>query len=195
MKATLKRVAFSFVYSFVLLIMNTEYPIHIRFATTEDAPMIAELSRRTFYETFAAQNTKEDMDKFMNEQFTYDRLVQEVGSPSNIFILAEVGGKTAGYARLRESGAPEILGNMPSIEIARIYAVQSMIGKGIGNALLKKCIETAYEMGKRIIWLGVWEKNDRAISFYNKWGFEKFDEHDFVLGNDVQRDWLMKKTL
>lgn len=175
--------------------MALEQPVNVRFATKEDAPMIAELSRRTFYETFASQNSKEDMDKFMNEQFTYDRLVQEVGSPSNVFIVAEVGGKTAGYARLRESGAPEVLGDMPSIEIARIYTLQSMIGKGIGNALLKKCIDTAYEMGKRIIWLGVWEKNERAIGFYNKWGFEKFDEHDFILGNDVQRDWLMKKTL
>jgi diamine N-acetyltransferase len=175
--------------------MAYELQINVRFATKEDGPMIAELSRYTFYETFAAQNTKEDMDKFMNEQFTYDRLVQEVGSPSNIFIVAEVDGKAAGYARLRESGAPEILGDLPSIEIARIYALQSMIGKGIGQALLKKCIETAYEMGKRIIWLGVWEKNERAIGFYSKWGFEKFDEHDFILGNDVQRDWLMKKTL
>src|SRR5215213_8631924 len=148
--------------------MASEQSIHVRFATKEDAPMIAELSRRTFYETFASQNSKEDMEKFMNEQFTYDRLVQEVGSTSNIFIVAEVGGKTAGYARLRESGAPEILGDMPSIEIARIYALQSMIGKGIGNALLKKCIDTAYEMGKRIIWLGVWEKNERAIGFYIK---------------------------
>lgn len=175
--------------------MASETQVNVRFATKEDGPMIAEMSRRTFYDTFAEHNSKEDMDKFMNEQFTYERLVQEVGSPSNIFIIAEIDGRAAGYARLRESGAPEILGDMPSIEIARIYALQTMIGKGIGNALMKKCLDTAYEMGKRIIWLGVWEKNDRAISFYKKWNFEKFDEHDFILGNDVQRDWLMKKTL
>jgi ribosomal protein S18 acetylase RimI-like enzyme len=131
----------------------------------------------------------------MNEQFTYDRLVAEVGLPSNIFIVAEIGDEVAGYARLRESEAPAALNDLPSIEIARIYAVQTMIGKGIGNALMKKCIEIAYDMGKRVIWLGVWEKNQRAIQFYQKWGFEKFDEHDFVLGNDVQRDWLMRKPL
>ncbi|MGB8191626.1 MAG: GNAT family N-acetyltransferase, partial [Chitinophagaceae bacterium] len=112
--------------------MDTAQQVNVRFATKEDAPMIAELSRRTFLESFAEQNTAEDMEKFMTEQFTYERLVQEVGAPSNIFIVAEVLGKVAGYARLRESTGPEILGELPNIEIARIYALQTMIGKGIG---------------------------------------------------------------
>ena len=170
-------------------------PIEIRMATPEDAEMIAELSRRTFYDTFASGNTPEDMNKFMNEQFTFDALVKEVHSPENVFIIAETGDEVAGYARLRESAPPPSLDELPSIEIARIYALQSMIGKGVGNALMKRCVEIAFEMGKRVVWLGVWEKNQRAIHFYSRWGFEKFDEHDFVLGNDVQRDWLMKKTL
>ena len=120
--------------------------------------------------------------------------MKEVGSPSNIFIIAEDEGTTAGYARLRETSAPG-LDDLPSIEIARIYAVQEMVGKGVGTALMKKCMDIAYELGKRIIWLGVWEKNERAINFYIKWGFEKFGMHDFVLGDDVQRDWLMRKII
>ncbi len=175
--------------------MHGENRIHIRYATAKDAVMIADLSRQTFYDTFAAQNTKEDMDKFMNEQFTHSRLMEEVNAPENIFIIAEVNDEPVGYARMRESAPLLELDDLPSIEIARIYAVQSGIGKGIGSALMKKCIDIAYEIGKRIIWLGVWEKNERAISFYKRWGFEKFGEHDFVLGNDVQRDWMMKKML
>jgi diamine N-acetyltransferase len=175
--------------------MTPEQPVNIRFATKEDAPLIANLSRATFYETFASQNTREDMEKFMSEQFTYESLLQEVGAPSNIFIVAEAGGEAIGYARLRESEAPAALNELPSIEIARIYAVQSMVGKGVGNALMKKCIDIAYDMGKRVVWLGVWEKNQRAIRFYNRWGFEKFGEHDFVLGNDTQTDWLMRKMI
>lgn len=164
-------------------------------ATAEDASMIAALSRRTFYDTFARDNAPENMEKFMNEQFTHEALMKEAGDPANIFIIAEAGNETAGYARLRESPAPPALDDLPAIEIARIYALQTMIGRGVGVALMKRCIEIAYEMGKRVIWLGVWEKNARAIQFYTKWGFEKFDEHDFVLGNDVQRDWLMRKML
>jgi diamine N-acetyltransferase len=172
-----------------------ERQIEIRLATPEDASIIAEISRRTFYDTFAAHNTPEDMDKFLNEQFRFDELVKEVHSPENIFIVAEAGNEVAGYAYMRESAPPPSLDELPSIEIARIYALQGMIGKGVGNALMKRCVETAYDMGKRMIWLGVWENNFRAIQFYNRWGFEKFDEHNFILGNDVQKDWLMKKTL
>jgi diamine N-acetyltransferase len=172
-----------------------EQPLNIRLATAQDASMIADISRRTFYDTFAHQNTPENMQKFMNEQFTHEALMKEVAESSGIFIIAEAGEAVLGYARLRESVPPPSLGELPSIEIARIYALQSAIGKGVGNALMKRCIEIAYEMGKRIVWLGVWEKNPRAIKFYEKWGFEKFDEHDFVLGNDVQTDWLMKKML
>jgi diamine N-acetyltransferase len=168
--------------------------IRIRYATPADAQLLAELSRRTFYDTFASLNTAENMEKFMNEQFTHEGLAAEVSEPSNIFIIAEINGEVAGYARMREINNPSA-DELPSIEIARIYAVQSMIGKGIGNALMKKCIDIAYETGKRVIWLGVWEKNERAIQFYVRWGFEKFGEHDFVLGDDVQRDWLMKKII
>ena len=175
--------------------MHGDNRIHIRYATAEDAAMIAELSRRTFYDTFASQNTQEDMDKFMNEQFTRPGLIEEVTAPGNIFIIAEINDESVGYARLRESAAPPGLDDLPAIEIARIYAVQSGIGKGIGAALMKKCIDIAFETGRRVIWLGVWEKNERAIHFYEKWGFEKFGEHDFVLGNDVQHDWVMKKML
>lgn len=172
-----------------------EQPLNIRLATVQDASLIADISRSTFYDTFAHQNTPENMQKFMNEQFTHEALMKEVAEPSSIFIIAEAGEAVLGYARLRESVAPPALGELPSIEIARIYALQSAIGKGVGNALMKRCIEIAYEMGKRIVWLGVWEKNPRAIRFYEKWGFHKFDEHEFVLGNDVQTDWLMKKML
>jgi ribosomal protein S18 acetylase RimI-like enzyme len=175
-------------------IPNSMNEIHIRYATPEDAQLIAELSRRTFYDTFASQNTVENMEKFMNEQFTQERLAAEVGAPSNIFIIAEINGEVAGYARLREVNDPPG-DELPSIKIARIYAVQNMIGRGIGNALMKKCIDIAYETGKRVIWLGVWEKNERAIQFYSRWGFEKFGEHDFVLGDDLQKDWLMRKQI
>lgn len=82
-----------------------------------------------------------------------------------------------------------------AIEIARIYAVRHFIGKGTGSALMQKCIDIAKEMNREVVWLGVWEHNKLAIDFYSKWGFEKFGEHVFVLGNDPQTDWMMKKIL
>jgi ribosomal protein S18 acetylase RimI-like enzyme len=170
-------------------------PVTIRFATIDDAELIAELSRQTFYETFAASNTKADMDKFMNETFSKETLMKEVGTGENIFLLAYDGEEAVGYVKMREGEVRPEFSNKPSIEIARIYAIHSSIGKGVGKILMQKCIDIALENKKEIIWLGVWEKNDRAITFYQKFGFEKFATHDFVLGNDVQTDWLMKKGL
>jgi len=167
----------------------------VRYATNNDATLIADISRQTFYETFAAENRKEDMDKFLREQFTKGKLIMEVGNMENIFLLVYSGDDVAGYAKLREAKQPEKLKNVKTMEIARIYAMPNMIGKGVGNLLMKTSISIAKEKGKEVIWLGVWEKNIRAIDFYKKWGFEKFDVSDFLLGDDVQCDWLMKKEL
>jgi diamine N-acetyltransferase len=166
--------------------------IIIREATKEDASLIADMSRETFYDTFAAGNTKEDMDKFLSQQFTRESLIAEVGMPGNIFFLAEAEGEIVGYARLRDKDTGPLKNSM---EIARLYAIKKMIGKGIGKALMEGCIKRAKEIGRNFLWLGVWEKNQEAIDFYMKFGFVKFGEADFILGDDLQRDWLMKKQL
>jgi ribosomal protein S18 acetylase RimI-like enzyme len=169
--------------------------IQIREATIDDAALIADLSRQTFYDSFAADNTKENMDKFMNETFTRESLMKEVGAAGNIFLLAEQDGEVVGYARMRETTNPFLTNEGAAIEIARIYAVQRSIGKGVGSTLMKRCIEVAKQKNKHVIWLGVWEHNHKAIAFYTKWGFERFSEHVFMLGEDAQTDWLMKKLL
>lgn len=169
--------------------------ISIKICSSQDAAIIADLSRQTFYETFAAVNTKENMDKFMNEQFTREKLMAEVSEPENTFLLAYDGDAPVGYAKLKEGELLEELGNRPSAELVRIYAAASAIGKGVGGALMKECIRVTLSKGCKVIWLGVWEENQRAIDFYIRWGFEKFSTHIFLLGDDPQTDWLMKKEL
>ncbi len=169
--------------------------IIIRYASNDDAELIADLSRKTFYETFGYVNTKENMDKFMNEQFSREMLIREVSEPGNTFLLAFDGDIPVGYVRMREGRKFPEFEDKDSIEIVRIYAVNTYIGMGIGKQLMRQCIFIAKELKKEIIWLGVWEKNPRAIAFYAKWGFEKFAEHNFLLGDDLQKDWLMMKKL
>jgi ribosomal protein S18 acetylase RimI-like enzyme len=169
--------------------------IIIRQATTADAPDIAALSRQTFYDTFAEFNTEADMEIFMNNSFSLPQLVKEVGAPENIFLTAFMDDELVGYAKLTVNKNPPELDGLAAMEIGRIYAAQKTIGQGVGKALMQECIRIAVKENKQVIWLGVWENNQRAISFYNKFGFEKFGSHDFVLGNDVQTDWLMKKNI
>ncbi len=169
--------------------------IKTRFCTPEDAALVADMSRQTFYETFASENTTENMDKFMNEQFTREALMKEVGAEGNIFFLAYDDEEPVGYVKMKESDPLPELDNKNAIEIVRIYAVTASIGKGIGKLLMQQCIDVALERKKEVIWLGVWEKNQRAIDFYTRRGFEKFGTHIFILGDDPQTDWLMKKEL
>jgi ribosomal protein S18 acetylase RimI-like enzyme len=169
--------------------------VTIRLADTKDAEIIADLSQRTFRDTFAQFNTPENMDMFMNEQFTKKALMEEVALPGNIFLLAFLDDEAVGYVRMRESKNPDELGNSKAIEIARIYSEQRTIGKGVGKALMLKCLEMAKEMNKEMIWLGVWEHNPTAIGFYEKFGFEKFGSHPFLLGEDKQTDFLFKRKI
>ena len=169
--------------------------LEVRYATEKDADLIADISRETFYETFADENTREDMDIFLNVQFTRGKLMLEVDTPGKMFLLAEENQKIAGYAKLNETRRPANIDGNNVLELARLYVVKPMIGRGVGSFLMKKIINLAVGQGKDRLWLGVWKENKRAIEFYKKWGFEIFDECDFMLGNSLQKDWLMKKKI
>lgn len=169
--------------------------LSIREATTLDAALIADLSRQTFFDTFAAQNSKADMDKFLGEQFTRGRLMLEVGQTPNTFLLAYANDRVAGYVKLREGRNPPQLLGVNAIEIARLYACKNMIGKGIGQMLMQTSLDIGKQRGKELAWLCVWEHNKRAIDFYQRWGFEKCGDVEFILGDDVQTDWVMQLAL
>lgn len=163
--------------------------------TVREALLIADLSRKTFYDTFKPDNKKEDLDLFLHQQFTEKELVEEVGKEHNYFFLAYVDNLLSGYVRMVETFNHPAFDGKPVIEIARFYAIKQMIGKGVGKALMEHCIAFSKQLNKEFIWLGVWEKNERAITFYKKFGFEKFGEHPFLLGNDLQVDWAFKLKL
>ena len=134
----------------------------IRYATEDDAALIADISRQTFYDTFASFNSKVNMDIFMNIQFTKGRLMLEVGMPENIFLLAYMGEEVAGYVKLRDTRNPKTLGSTNAIEIARLYAMPDLIGKGVGKLLMEKSLEIAKEKNKDTVWLGVWKENKKV---------------------------------
>lgn len=169
--------------------------MQIRQATAADAALIAAISRETFFDSFADQNTEADMQLFLDEQFTTDMLMAEVDEPSHTFFIISVDGEVAGYAKLKDNAHPQLPDHTNAIEISRFYARKKMIGRGIGKAMMMHVIQYAKSLGKNTIWLGVWEHNAKAIAFYTSFGFTKFSEHDFLLGTDLQRDWLMYKTL
>ncbi len=170
-------------------------PFTTRMATIDDVHILVEVGRKTFLDTFAEFNTEEDMKIYIEKNFTVDQARKEISDPASSFILAEDGNVVIGYAKLREGNNPRELNSTNGIEIERIYVVKNYLGKNVGKTLMQTCLEVARKRGYQVVWLGVWEHNPRAIAFYEKWGFERFGAHPFLLGNDSQTDLMMKMLL
>jgi ribosomal protein S18 acetylase RimI-like enzyme len=178
-----------------LIVNNMNESVSIRNCSAEDADAIVSLGIRTFRDTFDEMNTPENMMLYLNSTFTLRKIKEEITEPGAVFFLAEKHKKAIGYAHMRVSEKPGGLKGGTAIEIQRLYTDKNHIGKRIGYALMNTCLHYAQDHHYDTVWLGVWEHNERALSFYKKWGFERFGEHVFMLGSDAQTDWLLQKQL
>lgn len=173
----------------------TENTIQLRIASAADNILLAELGVRTFSETFAPDNTPEDMALYLAASFSPEKQAEELADPETTFLIAEIDSIPVGYARLRLGLPPASVRGSSPIEIVRFYAATSWIGRGVGAALMMRCLEVAQDKGCDTIWLDVWERNLRAISFYQKWSFEIVGTQSFQLSRDIQRDYLMQRPV
>lgn len=166
--------------------------IRIRYANENDSLLLTTLGRKTFYDTFARHNTPQDMALYLAESFSPEKQAAELKDPDIIFLIAEMENAVVGYVKLRANhGCDEITDTLP-MELERIYSVQEYIGRGVGAELMRASIKEAQERGFNCLWLGVWDKNEKAIKFYERWGFRKAGSHAFLLGNDIQNDFIME---
>ncbi len=167
----------------------------IRPGKADDAGLLAELGTRTFSETFAADNTLEDMAAYLASAFSAEQQAAELADPDCFFQVAETNGVAVGYAMLRSGNVLDgVTGDMP-IELVRLYVSRESLGSGVGAALMQACIGEAKQRGYRTLWLGVWEHNHRAHAFYRKWKFHDVGTHVFHLGEDLQTDILMQRSI
>ena len=169
--------------------------ISVRTCTAKDIDVLLALSIKTFRDTFDEFNSPENMIRYINGTFTKKIIEHEMKQPGTVFFLAVDDRRAAGYAKIRTSHPPHGLDAKSSLEIERLYVHREYLGKRVGHLLMQTCFAYARKKEARTLWLGVWEHNERAISFYEKNGFAKFGEHVFMLGDDAQTDWLMKKDL
>lgn len=172
--------------------MNT---IHIRKVTKQDIDDLQRIGRKTFEETFATENTSEDLQHYLEESFSIGKLSSELSNTNSEFYFAISNATVIGYLKLNLGQAQTELKDTKAIEIERIYVLETYHGKQVGQLLCNKAIQIAKDLNANYIWLGVWEKNNRAIHFYTKNGFIAFDKHLFKLGTDEQTDIMMKLML
>lgn len=169
----------------------------IRSLDVDDAPLLAALSETTFYDAFYSHpaNRPEDMAAYMAAAFSEEQIGRELANEKNIFLLAEIDGEAAGYAKLIVDATEQDIKAERPIELSRLYVHQRFLGEGIGQLLMDECLRLAKDLGHDVMWLGVWEHNPRAKRFYEKNEFQYVGTHIFQLGSDSQTDLLMQRHI
>ncbi len=163
--------------------------------TSEHIHSLQEMSRETFADTFASENTPENMAAYMDKAFTLEQLQKELSHAESRFFYVYADGALAGYMKINTGAAQtEAMGD-DALEVERIYVRRAFQGQGIGKLLLDHALHLAHTEQRSHIWLGVWEHNRKAISFYENKGFVQTAVHSFYMGDDEQFDWIMTRTL
>ncbi|MCZ8465738.1 N-acetyltransferase [Streptococcus uberis] len=169
--------------------------LSIELVKDEEVTTLRDLAIQTFTETFGGHNTDEQLQEFFEQDYTLEVLGKELKSTENEVYFLRRDGEVVGYLKVNwgEDQTEQELED--SFEIQRIYILNAYQGHGLGKFLFEFALERAYASGKSWAWLGVWENNLKAQALYRKYGFEKFSEHSFAVGDLVDTDWLMKKAL
>jgi len=163
----------------------------VRLAVPADAATLAALSLKTFVDAFAAENRAEDMEAYTSAAFGEPQQRRELETAGIVTLLGEQEGEAIAYAQLRHTPGA-IYGD---VELARFYVDRFHHGRGIAQSLMDAVTVHARALGGTRLWLGVWERNLRAIAFYRKAGFVQCTTQPFPLGSDLQTDWVMNRTL
>lgn len=169
--------------------------IEIKKVTLSDISELQSIGRQTFSETFADGNTESDMKKYLAKNLSFDKLKSELDVPDSEFYFAIAHNQVIGYLKLNFGKAQTERIDLNALEIERIYVLKEFHGKKVGQILHEVALQTAISLKADYVWLGVWEKNFRAIHFYKKNGFVEFSKHIFKLGDDEQTDIMMKLNL
>jgi diamine N-acetyltransferase len=160
-----------------------------------DVETIAGLSARTFVSAYKSMLSEEALGDFVASAFSQNKIREEMDIPGSQFLLAYEGEKPVGYVFLRVAGPPAGLTGSKPVELARIYLEEEVIGKGYGTRLMDACLDLASQAGHDILWLGVWERNERAIRFYEKKGFVHAGSLPFVFGDQLHTDLVMVRSI
>lgn len=169
--------------------------VTIRRAEACDSSVLAELAARTFAETFGADNSPEDMKAHLESAYGAAQQASELADTDVRTLLIYRHDELIGFAQVRRKVFPTCVIAAHPVELYRFYLARSAHGTGAAKPLMLKAREAARELGGQHLWLGVWERNPRAIAFYLKSGFAKVGSHNFIVGSDTQTDWVFVAPL
>lgn len=163
-------------------------PPTIRHATPEDAPLLAVFAAQAFTETYRELSDAQEIADYVAEHFQPQVLSAVIADPACTVLLAWVGAQLAGYAILKDEPAPGCVTGPAPLKLWRIYLGAGFIGQGLGAQLMRAVHAGARSRGARTLWLGVYDRNVRAVQFYERFGFAKVGGQEFLFGGQIYID-------
>ncbi|WZO95774.1 GNAT family N-acetyltransferase [Isosphaeraceae bacterium EP7] len=166
--------------------------VEVRIATTADAHRVAHIGDASFRETFEKSTPPADMDLYLRSTYTESHIRDDMSEPRVTYLVAGVRGEMFGFAKVRECSETACVTARRPMELCRLYVLGEHAGRGVGAALMGACLDRAGSTGHDVVWLGVWQHNDRARRFYERWGFRRVGSQIFAVGSDDQLDDILE---
>jgi ribosomal protein S18 acetylase RimI-like enzyme len=170
---------------------------NIRKATLNDAQAITKLGSHVFTVTLGPDFPATDLKIYLEENYSIEATAKELKDPDKDMLVAtSPSDQILGFA-LMTRGPPEpCICDVPKqVQLQRLYIHPDAQGQGVGKALITRVEAEARKQGFENLWLGVYEKNYKAIGIYEKLGFKRVETHEFITGEEVQMDLVMLKSL
>lgn len=170
--------------------------IHIRKATKEDCPVIVELGKKTFTETYSEISSNAAVQEYVEKKISPGNIREELDNPLSCFYIGFIDDEPVAFTKLRYDRMAKGLTGKKGIEIERIYVLKEYQGVKVGKEMMEKCKQVALREEFDMIWLQVWQHNHKAVQFYQKAGFVVYDTAIFSYGKDMEQDdFLMRLDL
>jgi len=165
----------------------------VRQAGIDDAAAISHLGGVTFALAYGAIVRPEDMAGYVANTFAPSRISDEIKALDSMYLIAEIESAVIGYAKLATKVPPAVVPAGYQLELERLYLDERYRGKGVGEKLLSAACSKLVEAGHRGLWLRVWQKNEGAIRFYQRHGFEIVGSEPYFIGETANPVVLMFK--
>lgn len=158
----------------------------IRKATLEDIEMINRLAWIVFPHTYKEILSPEQMEYMMDWMYSPENLHKQMTEDGHIYYLAFEGDEPAGYLSIQPEGEH-------TYHLQKIYVLPSFQGKKLGKLLFEHAIKAIKELHPEPCQMRLnVNRQNKALTFYEKMGMKKVDEGDFHIGNGYyMNDYIM----
>lgn len=175
--------------------MNSQFEIVFRKAVLEDAELLTTLAEETFRKAYDTEMDADDVETYIREHFNIGRQRREISDPKNDLLITFRQDQPIGYSMIRLNALPACINSNSAVELKRFYLLPEAKGTGVADSQMQATLANAKSKNHTAMWLGCWENNARAISFYKRWHFKPVGHQNFLVGSDLQRDIVFLKEL